>query len=386
MFRKIAAVVVDRANYGRLRPVLLELQARPGVQLDLICTGTTLLEKFGRPVDIIKNDSLDVSSEIFMELEGNNFRTTAISVGLGITQFSNELEKLNPDTVLLIGDRYETLAAAIAAYFLKIPITHIQGGEVSGTLDEGTRHVITKLASLHFPATARAASILARLGESEDTIFNFGCPGGDVILEAAQKPIDVGALHRSGVGARIDIDKEYLLVVLHPDTRASTNYGDVAAGLLLALKEFNKQTIWLWPNSDAHADSIAKSIRVFREHNETNWLHVIKNVTPSLYAQILANAACAIGNSSSFVRDTCFTGTPVIIIGDRQQGRETGDNVLYSNERMDNFTSSLHRQLDHGHFKPSFIYGCGNSGPKIANKIASYTFSLDKKLSYSDVK
>ena len=163
MFRKIAAVVVDRANHGRLRPVLLELQARPGVQLDLICTGTTLLEKFGRPVDIIKNDSLDVSSEIFMELEGNNFRTTAISVGLGITQFSNELEKLNPDTVLLIGDRYETLVAAIAAYFLKIQSRTFKVEKFPEHLDEGTRHVITKLASLHFPATARAASILARL-------------------------------------------------------------------------------------------------------------------------------------------------------------------------------------------------------------------------------
>jgi UDP-hydrolysing UDP-N-acetyl-D-glucosamine 2-epimerase len=162
--RKVAVVLVDRANYGRLKPVMRAIADNPAMELQIVAAGTMVLERFDSPVRIVRQDGFEVISEIYLELEGSNPTTMAKSLGFGVVEFAGEFQRLRPDVVLLIGDRYEALAAAIAAAYTNLCIVHIQGGEVSGSIDESARHAITKFAHFHVPATVRAEEYLIRMG------------------------------------------------------------------------------------------------------------------------------------------------------------------------------------------------------------------------------
>ena len=164
--RKVCVVLVDRANYGRLKPVLRCINDRPELQLQLVAAGTMVLERFGNPVQNVKNDGFHVDGEIYIELEGSTPATMAKSLGFAVVEFASEFQRLKPDVVMLIGDRYEALAAALAAAYMNICIVHIQGGEVSGSIDESARHAISKLAHYHFPSTKRSAGIPGSHGRS----------------------------------------------------------------------------------------------------------------------------------------------------------------------------------------------------------------------------
>src|SRR5215510_9959011 len=207
--RKICVILVDRANYGRLKPVMQAIAARPELELQVLAAGTMVLERFQQPVHVVKEDGFSVDGEIYIELEGSTPATMAKSVGFGVVEFASEFQRLKPDLVLVIGDRYEALAAAIAAAYMNICIAHIQGGEVSGSIDESARHAITKFAHFHFPSTKRSAEYIIRMGEHPDTILAIGCPGGDIArnLDRELSPEIVNSI---GSGAFIDITKPYL--------------------------------------------------------------------------------------------------------------------------------------------------------------------------------
>ena len=178
--RKVCVVLVDRANYGRLKPVLHEITKKPEIQLQLVAAGTMVLERFGHPVQNVKNDGFTVDGEIYIELEGSTPATMAKSLGFAVVEFASEFHRLKPDVVMLIGDRYEALAAALAAAYMNLCIVHIQGGEVSGSIDESARHAITKLAHYHFPSTKRSAEYLVRMGRTPGSILGVGCPSSDI--------------------------------------------------------------------------------------------------------------------------------------------------------------------------------------------------------------
>src|SRR5574341_1644744 len=178
--RKVCVVLVDRANYGRLKPVMQAISAQPELELQTIAAGTMVLERFDLPVQVVKSDGFNVDGEVYLELEGSTPATMAKSVGFAVIEFASEFQRLKPDVVLLIGDRYEALSAAIASAYMNICIAHIQGGEVSGSIDESTRHAISKYAHFHFPSTRRSAEYLIRMGEHPDTILAIGCPGSDI--------------------------------------------------------------------------------------------------------------------------------------------------------------------------------------------------------------
>ena len=378
--RKVAVVLVDRANYGRLKPVMNAMRNEPQLQMQVICAGTMVLERFGSPVRVVEQDGFDVVSQIYIELEGSTPTTMAKSVGFAVIEFASELQRLKPDMVLIIGDRYEALAAALAAAYMNICIAHIQGGEVSGSIDESARHCISKLAQFHFPSTQQSADYLVRMGEHSDKVFFVGCPSGDIALQLDRKlPEDVFS---KGVGGQVDPQKPYLLVVFHPVT---TEYGlekDETLQLLRALASLAMPTVWLWPNIDAGSDHVSKTIRSFREVYNATWLHLIKNFPPEEYLKVLANAACAIGNSSSFVRDSSFLGTPVVLVGDRQQGREIAQNVLPVAPETNAILDAAKRQLDNGRYAPSNLYGHGVASERIASLLTQVEPYIQKRLAY----
>ena len=379
--RKVCAILVDRANYGRLKPVLSEIKARPELELQLVATGTMVLQRFGYPVGVVKADGYHVDSEIHIELEGSTPATMAKSVGFGIVEFASEFHRLKPDLVLLIGDRYEALAAAVAAAYMNICIVHIQGGEVSGSIDESARHAITKLAHFHFPSTNRAAEYLQRMGERADSILGVGCPSSDIARQLNME-LDPQVVNGTGSGAQIDLAKPFLLVMFHPTT---TSYGGEQSQIeevLSALEQLKLPTVMLWPNIDAGADRISKSIRVFRDRVSPDWLRTITNLPPEDYLRVLAKASAAVGNSSSFVRDAGYFGTPVVLVGDRQEGRETDVHVIPVEPETSEIARVVRYQMDHGRYAPSTLYGGGHVAKQIAEQLVLLEPYIQKRLDY----
>jgi UDP-hydrolysing UDP-N-acetyl-D-glucosamine 2-epimerase len=340
-----------------------------------------VLERFHQPVDVVRQDGFQVDGEIYIELEGSTPATMAKSVGFGVVEFASEFHRLKPDLVLLIGDRYEALAATIAAAYMNICIAHIQGGEVSGSIDESTRHAITKFAHYHFPSTLRSAEYLRRMGETPETILAVGCPSSD-LARTLDRTLSSEVANAGGSGAWIDVSRPFLLVIFHPTT---TEFG---AGrrqmeeLLAALNTVKIQTILLWPNIDAGADHISKAIRVFRDQTEQTWLRTLTNLSPENYLRVLSNAACAIGNSSSFVRDASYFGTPVILVGARQEGREFDRHVRPVDLAASTIAPAIQGQLEHGRYEPSVLYGDGHVSERIANALASVMPYIQKRLHY----
>jgi UDP-hydrolysing UDP-N-acetyl-D-glucosamine 2-epimerase len=381
--RKICVILVDRANYGRLKPVMQAIATRPELELQVLAAGTMLLERFQQPVQVVRKDGFGVDGEIYIELEGSTPATMAKSVGFGVVEFASEFQRLKPDLVLLIGDRYEMLAAAIAAGYMNICIAHIQGGEVSGSIDESARHAITKFAQFHVPSTPRSAEYLIRMGENPETILTLGCPSSD-IARTLDRTLRADVVNVGGSGALIDVAEPFLLVVFHPTT---TEYGDERQQmeeLLEALQALKTQTILLWPNIDAGADHITKTIRVFRDQTKPAWLRALTNLSPESYLRVLANAACAIGNSSSFVRDASFFGTPVVLVGSRQLGREIGEHVMPVAPVAVDIVAAASAQLAHGRYAPSTLYGDGYVSERIADGLVRVVPYIQKRLHYLD--
>jgi UDP-hydrolysing UDP-N-acetyl-D-glucosamine 2-epimerase len=380
--RKVCVVLVDRANYGRLKPVMQAMRERPALELQVLAAGTMVLERFDQPVRVVRCDGFQIDGEIYIELEGSTPATMAKSVGFGVIEFANEFHRLKPDIVLLIGDRYEALAAVIAAAYMNIPIVHVQGGEVSGSIDESARHAITKFAHFHFPSTRRAADYLLRMGERPDTILGTGCPSSDIAGRISRQ-LAPEIVNARGNGAEIDVAKPFLLVIFHPTTTEYGGENRQIQVLLSALESVRMPTLLLWPNIDAGADHISKTIRIHRNQAKTPWLRTLTNLTPEDYLKVLANATCAVGNSSSFVRDASYFGTPVVLVGNRQNGRETDEHVTRVPVEMDRIVETIRAQLAHGRFPPSTLYGDGHVSERIAEAIESLTPYRQKQLAFT---
>jgi UDP-hydrolysing UDP-N-acetyl-D-glucosamine 2-epimerase len=336
-----------------------------------------LLDRFGKAVDLVKNDGFDVSEEIYVELEGSVPSTMAKSIGLAVIELSNVFQKQSPDFILLIGDRSEALGAAIAAVYQNYCLIHIQGGEITGSIDESARHAITKLAHYHFPSTKQAGDNIVQMGEREECVFPYGCPSADVVYSSKARYPNISL--NTGVGPDLDLSNDYLLVLFHPVTTEYSSSEEQMMELLDTIKELNMQTVLIWPNIDAGADGISQAIRRFRENNNQIKLHAYKNFEPEEYIPLLNNTVCAIGNSSSFIRDASFLGTPVVLVGSRQDGRECSDAVIRVNPLKEEIMQKIKIQLNHGRYKPSVLYGQEGVSKKIVECIKNLDKYTQKK-------
>lgn len=379
--QKVCVVLVDRANYGRMRPVMQALKDDPAIELQVVCAGTMLLERFGNSINEVERDGFEVDARVYLELEGSTPIVMAKSVGVGVIEFTSAYQWLEPDIVLMIGDRFEAMAATIAAAYMNLQVAHIQGGEISGSIDESTRHAITKFSHLHFPSTERSASYIRRMGEPAESVHNVGCPAGDYILSLDDDlPADV--FTRVSVGAEVRPDAPYLLVIFHPVTTGIKSQNHQVEELLAGLEQLGMPTVWLWPNIDAGADQISKILRKYREHNNDSWLCLLKNLDPVSFQKALRRAACAVGNSSSFVRDSTFSGTPVVLVGNRQEGRECGQNLVESAPERNAIIKAVKAQIAHGRYEPDRLYGNGTASKQIVEHIKAFQPIRQKRLSY----
>ncbi|AGF78967.1 UDP-N-acetyl-D-glucosamine 2-epimerase, UDP-hydrolysing [Desulfocapsa sulfexigens DSM 10523] len=383
MSRKVCIVVNSRANYGRIKTVLTAVKNHPDLELQLIVGASALLDRFGSVIDIIKKDGFEPTSVIYSIVEGENLTTMAKSTGLAIQELTSQFENLKPDVALTVADRFETMATAITASYMNIPLAHTQGGEVTGSIDESVRHAITKLAHIHFPATQKAADNIIRMGEDPSTVYVTGCPAIDICNKSSVDELSSDFFENyKGVGPGIDPFKPYIVVLQHPVT---TEFGQGFFQInetLEAIRNIDMQIVWLWPNVDAGSDDISKGLRVYREKYSPKNIHFFRNFSPEDYVKLIGNCKCLVGNSSSGIREGAWLGTPNVTIGSRQFGRECGDNVIHVGYQRDEIEKAIKFQLKHGEYSSNHLYGDGHADEKIANILATATFNINKKLCY----
>ena len=382
MKRKICVVITARPSYSRIRSALYAIQAHPDLELQLIISGSALLPKYGSAIDFILEDGFTPDAQIYHMVEGETLLSSAKSTGLAIIELSSELTKLQPDAVITIADRYETLATAIAASYLNIPVVHIQGGEVTGSIDEKVRHAVTKLADLHFVSTDKAYKRVIDMGENPESVYVTGCPSIDIAKQIASNSVlDFNPFKKyGGVGDTFDTSGDYLIIMQHPITTEHYLSNNQTLETLEAVTKLNIPTFWFWPNPDAGSAGISKEIRIFREHHEHSNIHFVINMSPEDFLKLTMSSSCIIGNSSVAIRECSYLGVPAVNLGTRQFGRERGSNVIDCSHNAIDIISSVKKQMSRTDITQDHLYGDGTAGEKIANILSECKLNINKTL------
>lgn len=384
--RKIAVLVTSRASYARIKSTLSAIKEHPSLQLVLVVGASALLEKYGSAINVIERDGFTIDGRVYMVLEGENLVTMAKTAGIGIVELATFFDNARPDIVVTVADRYETIATAIAASYLNIAVAHVQGGEVSGSIDEKVRHAVTKLSNVHFVATKKAAARVIRMGESPETVYVTGCPSVDLAAEVHTRPaIDFDPFEKyRGVGAYFDISQPYIVVLQHPVTTeyelALTQVGET----LEAIYSLGVNTFWFWPNVDAGSDQLSKAIRNFREKQPLPFIHFFKNMPPEDFLRLVRNSACVVGNSSVGIRECSFLGVPVVNIGTRQVGRDRGKNVVDVPHDRDMIAKAIREQIAIRRYPSETLYGDGQAGRRIADLLSRIELPTEKRFHWPE--
>lgn len=379
---KVCVVVNSRANYGRVKSVMQAIRRHPLLTLQLVVGGSAVLSRYGLVERVMKEDGFTPDAEVHSLLEGENLLSMAKSTGHTIVELTSVFDHLKPDWVVVVADRFEQLAVAIAASYQNIRIAHIQGGEITGSIDESVRHAITKLSHLHLCATERAKSYVIRMGENPLYVINTGCPSIDLAKTVIGQKFH-GFPAGRGVGPELDADRDFLMVMQHPVT---TEFGSGRAQIeetLRAIENTGMQTVWLWPNVDAGADDISKRLRQFHETNPKFPIRFYTNLRPEQYYNFMLHCRVLVGNSSSGIREGAYLGTPVVNIGTRQQFRERHINVMDVGYSAAKITQAIRQQLQFEDGWPmSLLYGMGDAGERIAQCLAIELPPIQKGLFY----
>jgi GDP/UDP-N,N'-diacetylbacillosamine 2-epimerase (hydrolysing) len=378
--RRICFPITNRAYYGRSQLLIRKLHSHASVELELMLGGSILLDKYSRHIaDDIEAGGFTIAASLFNVIEGGNHVAMAKTACLTALEFTNGLAAIDPDVVVISGDRFEQLAIAMAAAYLNKTIAHIEGGDVSGSIDESVRHAITKLAHIHFVTNDDAQRRVLAMGEDPRYVFNTGSL--DVELAARVDTVLTSDLVNGyGVGHDVDVTKPFLMVVQHPVTSEADNRTHLET-TLRAVGALGLQTIWFWPNPDAGTGEMAESIRHFREHHETaaDRMRFITNVPADEFVAMLKAASCLVGNSSAGVKEASYLGTPVVNVGGRQQGRLSADNVVHVGYDAQAIRDAVDRQVRHGRYAASHLYYRPDASQQIADRLVDVELYTQKR-------
>lgn len=410
--KKILVPMFYRAHLGRLRSVLTAIREHPKLELQIMAAlpagyGSFFMNmrhsepaswwralpwyikmrvagmrKFFNQSRTMRQDPLirkiiddgfSIQSVIPLFFDGGTPWTMSKSVGFGMMRIVDELERLRPDIVVVNADRFEMMAVTLAAAYCNIPIAHNEAGDISGTIDESVRHAITKFAHLHLTATDASRRRVIQMGENPRFVFTVGSPGIDSLNN-----FDSG--FASDLFPGIDHKKPYLLVMMHPVTTESDEENTrMAHNIIAALNQLRMPTVLVWGNSDANSRAIGPYVARWIETEKPPYLYSVKWMHPDKYIRVLANAACTLGNSSSFIREGSYFGTPAVLVGSRQAGRERGKNVVEVEGGAEEIVRAVGDQLTHGRYPSDSLFGDGTTGKKIAEILASTNPSIQKK-------
>ncbi len=384
MARKVCVVITARPSYSRIRTALAAIRDHPDLELQVVVAASALLDRYGHAVGQIEADGFSVDSHVYTLIEGENPTTMAKSTGLGLLELASVFDELRPDVVVTVADRFETMATAVAASYMNIPLAHVQGGEITGSIDEKVRHAVTKLSDLHMVSTAQAADFVVRMGEEPSAVHVTGCPSIDIAAEVARVPeMDFDPFERyGGVGSALDLADGYLVVMQHPVTTEHELARAHVEETLHAVAKIDLPTLWFWPNPDAGTDGTSNGIRAFRENHRPTNLHFFKNMAPTDFLRLLLGARALAGNSSVGIRECSFLGVPVVNVGSRQQGRERGTNVVDVPHDSTEIAAALEDRMTKGRMASEAVYGDGTAGQQIAAVLANAPLQTTKRLTY----
>lgn len=377
--RKICVVTGNRSEYSKLKSVMRAIEQNRKTELTTIVAASHLLDDFGKTISVIKKDGFKVNSIARTIAAGEDLASMAKSVGLCALELPTLYELYHPDIVLIVGDRFDALGATIAAALMNYPVAHIQGGEVTGTIDENIRHAITKLAHIHFVATAESAERVLRMGERKDMVFNVGCPSTDIICSW-----NTGSREDICKKYNLDPKKPFLILIQHPVTTEYNFCRQQFRETLAAISDLKIQTILIYPNVDAGSKDAVREIRTFDLAGKINRVYKYKHIVYEDFLSLQAHCACIVGNSSVGIRESCYFGTPAVNIGTRQDGRERGKNVLDVDYDRKEIKDAILQSLQHGKYQREFIYGKGDAGKKIVEILSKINLSgiIQKKIQY----
>ncbi len=378
--RKICFVITSKIHYSRSKLLLKKLQQDPRLELKIVIGASAILSKFGNVIEEMKKDGFPYDAKITMTIDGGSPISMAKTAGLGIIEFSTVFDNLQPDIVVIRGDRYEVLSAAIAASYLNIPVAHIEGGDITGTIDELVRHAITKVSHIHFVTNDEARARIIRMGEHLDYVFTVGCPSLEYISSVSSVPsVSVESIvNYLGVGVSIDVTKPYLIVMFHSVTTEIDKNADHTKQLLQAIEKIGIQTIWFWPNVDAGTDDVSKELRRYREHAKQSVIRFVKYLPTEEFITLLKYAACLVGNSSAGIKEAPFLGIPVVNIGSRQSGRYKSPAVIDVNPNVNSVVDGITKQLGK-RYQPSTFFFKENTSDIIVNKLATLELYIQKR-------
>jgi GDP/UDP-N,N'-diacetylbacillosamine 2-epimerase (hydrolysing) len=377
---KLLFLTGSRGEWGYIRPILRLCQQRPDIEYSICATNMHLLPAYGQAVNEIRADGFEVHDQIYMALEGYNHFTMVKSLGLFLVSFTDVMVRVRPDWLILAGDRGEQLMGAICAGYTYIPTAHIQAGELSGNIDGTARHALGKFAHLHFASNEDAAQRLQRLGEEDFRIHMVGAPQLDELEQGLYTSTE--ALEKK---YSIDLQRPYLLVVLHPVTEEYHHAADQAKALAEALADFDMPKIWILSNNDAGSDIIRHTIAKHR-HGE---IYSFANLKREDYLGFLKSAACIVGNSSSGLLEAPTFKVAAVNIGRRQKDRVQGTNVINTGFEVEGITCAIQRAIS-PEFQASLAdcqnpYGDGHSSERILDilqRIPRNATLLAKQLTY----
>ena len=357
---KILTLVERRADYSRIRPILKELYKDTFFEVYFVVTGACLLDLHGKDIDYIKKDGFIINAEIPMFIQGKRNTNASMVKALAkvLIGMTDEIEKFKPDLVLTGFDIGANLATTIAAAHMNIPVAHIQGGEVTGTIDESIRHAMSKFAHIHFPATEDAKNRLIRLGENPEYIFNVGCPSIDTIVQTPK-------VHKEILEKKFNIDfsKPTILLIQHPVTTESDESKKQILNTINAVKELNIQALVALPNNDAGSSEIIDEIK----NSGLSWY---PSLSTNEFVNVYRNIGAIVGNSSSGIHESPTFGIPAVNIGSRQQGRERASNVIDVSYEKESIKAGIEKALFDVEYRESVNnisnpYGDGKSAKKI---------------------
>jgi UDP-hydrolysing UDP-N-acetyl-D-glucosamine 2-epimerase len=363
--KRVCVVLTTRGNYAKFKKLLMLIEKEPSLYLQTVVGGELLLQD--RVTSLF---DVDATSKVYFNVGGDNLVAMGKSVGMAVIEFSNAFNSLRPDMVMLVGDRFETYAAASAAYLSQIPIVHLEGGEKSGGLDDGLRYAISHLSSIHFPCTLGSGAYLQHLGFPK--VHVVGSTSIDVLADIPpMEPMDIINLQkRFGVGPIIPPEAPFLLVIFHPDTTPSVDVSRSTSELAEAIDGLGMPTFWLNANLDAGTNKVGSVLRRYRDQGKLKTVHFLKSLPIEYFGDLLKNAACIVGNSSAGIREASFLGTPNLSVGSRQMGRECSGNTVFAMEDRDDIKRLVMDQLQEGRYNPDFLYGDGTASEKILEEIS----------------
>ncbi len=379
--RKILYISGTRADYGLMRETLLNIKRCPELKIEIAATGMHLMPEFGKTINEIKKDGFKVY-EMDATYKNDSRESMANFIGEFVQLLSEKIKIIKPDMILLLGDRGEMLSGAVVGAYLAIPVVHIHGGDVTSTVDEFSRHAITKLSHIHLVATKNSAQRIEKMGEDKWRIFVVGAPGLDEILNEK-------LLSKKEIAKKysMNLTEPILLVIQHPVSAEIENSAKQIKETMEAIKELSLQAIVVYPNADAGGREI---IKVIEKYTKYPFIKIYKNVPRKDYLSLMNIASAMIGNSSSGMIEAPSFHLPMVNIGGREKGRERAANIIDVDYNKKQIKKGIQKAIYDKNFLAKLKncknpYGDGKVGPKIAKILSKIPINkklLEKKITY----